>query len=96
MFLLKSTNIKYGKNNGSIPIKINAPFGPRLFLLAERKGFDLPPGRPGRGSDMPPACHSLPLPFESHYWSIPIKINAPFGTFVFIGGEKGIRTLAWG
>ncbi len=21
--------------------------------------------RPGRGSDMPPACHSLPLPFES-------------------------------
>jgi hypothetical protein len=63
---------------------------------AERKGFDLPPGRPGRGSDMPPACHSLPLPFESPYGSIPIKINAPKGTFVFIGGEKGIRTLAWG
>ncbi len=25
------------------------------------------PGGPGRGSDMPPACHSLPLPFESPF-----------------------------
>jgi hypothetical protein len=36
MFLLKSTNIKYGKNNGSIPIKINAPFGAFVFIGGEK------------------------------------------------------------
>jgi hypothetical protein len=28
-------------------------------------GFDLSADRPGRGSAIPPECHSLPRPFES-------------------------------
>ena len=42
----------------------------RTIRSPRRRGADdgsRPPlrRRPGRGSDMPPACHSLPLPFDS-------------------------------
>ncbi len=36
------------------------------FFMAEMVGFDPPAGGPGRGSDSPLGCHSVPLPFESH------------------------------
>ena len=42
-------------------------------LFGGEGGFDPPADGPGRGSDSPPDCHSVPLPFES--LSKPIQQN---------------------
>jgi len=45
--------------------------------------------RPGRGSGVPPALHSLPPPFESHIY----KTKQPaMGGLLGSGGDGGIRT----
>ena len=47
--------------------------------------------RPGRGSDVPPARHSLPLPFDPP-GTIPNK-TATQEVAVLFGGLEGDRTL---
>ena len=55
-----------------------------------RTGWDSPPaGGPGRGSDVPPARHSLPRPSNPTLWFSKRKEPLP-GLFPF-GGQGGIR-----
>ena len=52
-----------------------------------------PAGGPPRGSDMPPACHSLPLGFESTFTNTHTKQkNLSFWTGFLLGGGRWIRT----
>ena len=52
-----------------------------------------PAGGPPRGSDMPPACHSLPLGFESTLHKDPYQTQDPSSRMGLVfGGGRWIRT----
>ena len=63
-----------------------------------RKGEEISPFlrvSGSRGSEAPPAPHSLPLPFESSLFAIYKTKNTPVWVCFSFGAEGGIRTLVW-
>ena len=56
-FLRKKCGGKGAGEAGEVPRKTEG-----LNPLSRGKPRQMPAGIPGRGSDMPPACHSLPRP----------------------------------
>ena len=67
------------------------PVDKRAFLYGGEGGIRPPPGGPGRGSDAPPARHSLPLGFESTSYDAK-RQPRKCGT-VFLVGEGGFELL---
>ncbi len=73
-----------------------------LIFLVDHRGIGLAPRRRSvfRGSDVPPARHSLPLPFDPPH-SFPSKKTPPknggsfFGGSVYLADEPDIMSLAF-
>ena len=66
----------------------------RATVCAMRRGGGgrpAPRRRPGRGSDMPQACHSLPLPFDPQRRRNSRKAEPPVGGSAFLVRLKGLE-----